>query len=161
MYFSSFHTGDGAAIRCCSKDGRHILPREFQHFACLPISIDPDDEFYSQFDQGCMNFVRSALAPDGQCQLGYGKQVFTHISNILCIFNFIFLGMLLQISKATHFIDASPIYGTDEKTVSEVRSFQGGRLRMLDDFGRQLLPLTVDKKTCVSLDKGPCFFTGK
>lgn len=47
------------------------------------------------------------------------------------------------------------------KTQSDVRSFQGGRLRMLDDFGRQLLPLTADKKTCMSLDKGPCFFTGK
>lgn len=65
-----------------------------------------------------------------------------------------------QISKVTHFIDASVIYGSDAEKLSEVRSFQGGRLRMLDDFGRQLLPLTVDKKTCVSLDKGPCFFTG-
>lgn len=60
----------------------------------------------------------------------------------------------------THFIDASVIYGSDAETLSKVRSFEGGRLRMLDDFGRQLLPLTVDKKTCVSLDKGPCFFTG-
>lgn len=60
----------------------------------------------------------------------------------------------------THFIDGSAIYGVDEKTVSEVRSFQGGRLRMLDDFGRQLLPLTLDKNTCVTLDKGPCFFAG-
>ena len=67
--------GDGASIRCCTKDGRRILPREKLHFACLPIFIEPDDDFYSQFDQGCMNFVRSALAPDGQCQLGYGKQV--------------------------------------------------------------------------------------
>ncbi|XP_055322112.1 chorion peroxidase [Sitodiplosis mosellana] len=135
---SSIKTSDGASIRCCTKDGRRILPRESLHFACLPIFIEPDDDFYSQFDQGCMNFVRSALAPDGQCQLGYGKQV----------------------SKVTHFIDGSAIYGVDEKTASEVRSFQGGRLRMLDDFGRQLLPLTLDTKTCVSLDKGPCFFAG-
>lgn len=61
----------------------------------------------------------------------------------------------------THFIDASAVYGTDEKTLADVRSFQGGRLRMLDDFGRQLLPLTLDKNTCVTLDKGPCFFAGK
>lgn len=63
----------------------------------------------------------------------------------------------------THFLDASPVYGSDEKTMSEVRSFQGGRLRMSDNFGRQLLPLTSDKKTCVKLDtqKGPCFFAGK
>lgn len=60
----------------------------------------------------------------------------------------------------THFIDASAIYGSDLKTQAEVRSFQGGKLRMLDDFGRQLLPLTVEKDQCVSLDKGPCFFAG-
>lgn len=45
--------------------------------------------------------------------------------------------------------------------MSEVRSFQGGRLRMLDDFGRQILPLNTDEKACVSLDKGACFFAGK
>lgn len=67
--------GDGSAIRCCTKDGRRVLPHESLHFACLPILIEPDDDFYSQFDQGCMNFVRSSLAPDGQCQLSYGKQV--------------------------------------------------------------------------------------
>lgn len=31
---------------------------------------------------------------------------------------------------------------------------------MLDDFGRALLPLSVDKDACGSLDKGPCFFAG-
>lgn len=60
----------------------------------------------------------------------------------------------------THFLDGSAIYGSDLKTQTEVRSFQGGRLRMLDDFGRELLPLSVDKDECGSLDKGPCFFAG-
>lgn len=32
---------------------------------------------------------------------------------------------------------------------------------MLDDFGRQILPLNTDEKACVSLDKGACFFAGK
>lgn len=67
--------GEGASIRCCTKDGRRVLPQEALHFACFPILIEPDDDFYSQFDQGCVNFVRSALAPDGQCQLSHGKQV--------------------------------------------------------------------------------------
>lgn len=66
---------DGSSIRCCTKNGQHVLPNEALHFACLPILIDAEDEFYRQFDQGCINFVRSALATDGQCQLGYGKQV--------------------------------------------------------------------------------------
>lgn len=66
---------DGKSVRCCTKNGRHVLPEEALHFACFPIVIEPDDEFYSQFDQGCVNFVRSALAPDGECKLGFGKQV--------------------------------------------------------------------------------------
>lgn len=66
---------DGASIRCCSKDGASSLPQSALHFACFPILIEPDDEFYRQFDQGCINMVRSSLAPDGDCQLGYGKQV--------------------------------------------------------------------------------------
>lgn len=130
----------------------------------MPIALEPDDEFYSQFDQGCMNFVRSALAPDGHCELSYGKQVKKSCKSYskLCEYSIDkwHLMVKLKISKVTHFIDASVIYGSDAEKLSEVRSFQGGRLRMLDDFGRQLLPLTVDKKTCVSLDKGPCFFTG-
>lgn len=72
---SSITTTDGKSVRCCTKDGSSILPKEFLHFACFPIIIEPDDEFYSQFHQGCVNFVRSALAPDGDCKLGYGKQV--------------------------------------------------------------------------------------
>lgn len=60
----------------------------------------------------------------------------------------------------THFLDGSAIYGSDLKTQADVRSMQSGRLSMLDDFGRELLPLSVDKDACGSLDNGPCFFAG-
>lgn len=68
-------------------DGKRVLPREALHFACMPILIEPNDEFYSNFDQGCMNFVRSALGPDGQCELSYGKQVWKTEFKIIYIFN--------------------------------------------------------------------------
>lgn len=61
----------------------------------------------------------------------------------------------------THILDASVIYGSDLKTQAEVRSFEGGRLRMFNDFGREVLPLTIDRDACVTTDKGPCYFTGK
>lgn len=63
-------------------------------------------------------------------------------------------------SKVTHFLDGSSIYGSDLKTQAEVRSFQGGRLRMFDDFGHELLPLSENKDTCGTLENGPCFFAG-
>lgn len=60
----------------------------------------------------------------------------------------------------THFLDGSAVYGADIKTQFEVRSFQGGRLRMLNEFGHSLLPLSAEKGDCGSLDHGPCFFAG-
>lgn len=81
--------------------------------------------------------MRSALSDDTTCNLGYAK----------------------QLSKVTHFIDGSAIYGADLKTQSEVRSFRGGELRVLDDFGRPMLPLTENKESC-GMERGPCFFAG-
>lgn len=72
---SSIRTGEGKSIRCCTEDGSSLLPPEMLHYACFPIQIAADDPFYSQFRQGCINFVRSGLSPDADCKLGYGKQV--------------------------------------------------------------------------------------
>lgn len=134
----SLFADDGRSITCCTQDGSHVLPPEHLHYSCLPIEVEPQDEFYGQFNQGCINFVRSSLSPDGQCRLGYGK----------------------QLSKVSHIIDGSVIYGVDMKTQAEVRAFEGGRLRMLFDFGREMLPMTMDQNSCVTVENGPCFFTG-
>lgn len=75
IFFS--RPADGRSVRCCAEDGSGALPPEFSHYSCLPIAIEPHDEFYDQFRQGCINVVRSALSPDGECRLGYGKQVYT------------------------------------------------------------------------------------
>lgn len=72
---ASISTGDGQSVSCCTEDGSRPIPPEFQHYSCMPIEIEPHDEFYEQFNQGCINFVRSALSPDSECRLGYGKQV--------------------------------------------------------------------------------------
>lgn len=72
---ASIKTSDGKSVRCCSEDGTSMLPQETLHFACFPIKIEDEDSFYGEFKQRCINFVRSSLAPDYQCRLGYGKQV--------------------------------------------------------------------------------------
>lgn len=66
---------DGEPVSCCSEDGSSVLPQHMLHYACQPIEIEPEDEYYSHFNQGCINFVRSALSVDNECKLGYGKQV--------------------------------------------------------------------------------------
>lgn len=87
-----------------------------------------------------MNFVRLSLAPNNECRASYGKQR----------------------SKVTHFLDASAVYGSSVETARELRVFKGGKLRMLNDFGRDLLPLTADKHACESDAPGKtCFKSGR
>ncbi|XP_022235852.1 peroxidasin-like, partial [Limulus polyphemus] len=53
--------GDGAErMDCC--DSEHINDTR-----CLPIEIPQDDQFFSQFNERCMNFRRSASCP--KCSL--------------------------------------------------------------------------------------------
>ncbi|KAH8248259.1 hypothetical protein KR038_009704 [Drosophila bunnanda] len=136
---SSVRLEDGSLVQCCSPQGKAPLSPQESHFACMPIMVEPDDEFFSAFGVRCLNFVRLSLVPSPDCQLGYGK----------------------QLSKVTHFVDASPVYGSSEEASRGLRSFRGGRLRMLNDFGRELLPLTNDKTACPSEEAGKsCFNSG-
>lgn len=136
---ASVRLENGELVECCSPNGAGMLPPEKRHFACMPIPVEADDEFYSVFHVRCMNFVRLSLSPNTECKMQYGKQR----------------------SKVTHFLDASPVYGSSWDTARELRTFHGGRLRMFDDFGRDLLPLSNDKKACESDEPGKtCFKSG-
>lgn len=127
-------------MQCCSPEGKVALSPQQSHFACMPIHVEPDDEFFSAFGVRCLNFVRLSLVPSPDCQLSYGK----------------------QLTKVTHFVDASPVYGSSDEASRSLRAFRGGRLRMMNDFGRDLLPLTNDKKACPSEEAGKsCFHSGK
>lgn len=103
----------------------------------MPIFIDQDDEFYRIFNQRCMNFVRLAIAPDYKCRLGYAK----------------------TLSKVTHYIDGSAIYGSDAETMRDVRSFKRGQLKMFIDFNRELLPLSPKSEDCL-VHGSACFMAG-
>ncbi|XP_075146789.1 chorion peroxidase [Haematobia irritans] len=130
---------NGEAVQCCAPKNAGILPAHQRHFACMPIPVEMHDEFYSNFGIRCMNFVRLSLAPNTDCRAGYGKQR----------------------SKVTHFLDASPVYGSSMETARELRMFRGGKLRMFNDFGRDMLPLTNDKSACGNDDpSSTCFKSG-
>lgn len=103
----------------------------------MPIFIDQDDQFYRTFHQRCMNFVRLAIAPDHNCQLGYAK----------------------TLSKVTHYIDGSAIYGSNVETMKELRSFKHGQLKMFVDFNRELLPLNPKSEDCL-MHGTACFLAG-
>ena len=59
--FGAYLGVNGSSIRCCGQQELHP--------ECFPITVDENDEFYSDKAINCMDFVRSAPAP--QCQIGY------------------------------------------------------------------------------------------
>uniref|UniRef100_A0A1I8PRJ4 Chorion peroxidase n=1 Tax=Stomoxys calcitrans TaxID=35570 RepID=A0A1I8PRJ4_STOCA len=129
----------GQSVQCCTENNADVLPPHQRHFACMPIPVEMNDEFYAHFGIRCMNFVRLSLAPNTDCRAGYGKQR----------------------SKVTHFLDGSAIYGSSVETARELRLFRGGKLRMFNDFGRDMLPLTTDKGACGNDDpSATCFKSG-
>lgn len=98
-----------------------------------------NDPFYAKFNVKCLNGVRSIISQAKDCKFGYSK----------------------QLSKVTHFIDGSNIYGSDGQKAAELRSFKDGRLIAFHEFNRELMPLTRDPKFCSSLrDKNTCFNAG-
>lgn len=134
---ASMSQPNGDRIKCCNSDGSAALPSKESHFSCMPIHIDEEDDFYRRFKQRCMNFVRLSIAPDHSCQLGYAK----------------------TLSKISHYIDGSAIYGSNDKSANELRSFSNGQLKMFIDFDRSLLPLSPDSDACL-VHGTACFMAG-
>lgn len=142
------------------------MPPLSTHYACLPIEIPADDPFFGKFGQRCMNFVRSILAPNHDCSLGYSQQVLLtqpcsksqnskkfKPSSIWLDF--------CQMNKLTHFIDSSSVYGSTPEQTSQLRGFRDGKLKVFDDFGRDLLPMSKDPNACLTMEQGSaCFESG-
>ena len=104
-------------ISCCPEGNAILL-----HPECFPIAVPVKDAFFNKptVTKTCMNFVRSVTGPRLDCSLGYAD----------------------QLNSATHWLDGSTIYGSNDATTSSVRSFIGGQLSMTYDKvnNRFLLP---------------------
>ncbi|GAU88417.1 hypothetical protein RvY_01122 [Ramazzottius varieornatus] len=91
------------------KKGDYILPacchveKSCRHPSCYPISIPFGDPFYGQFRKDCMEFIRSQPANPRTCDLAPRRPV-----NI-----------------NSHFLDASPIYGSNLATSMMLRGPRG------------------------------------
>nr|XP_034828908.1 chorion peroxidase isoform X2 [Maniola hyperantus] len=132
-----FTLGNGHPISCCDRNGEDVLPLERQHWACAPIILDEGDQFYGQFNQKCINFVRAQLAPDFDCSVGYATQM----------------------NGASHYLDMSHLYGNSPEKMAKLRA-AGGLLAVFNDYGRELPPLTR-RKECLNVHDGAaCFESG-
>lgn len=60
----------------------------------------------------------------------------------------------------THFLDGSMIYGADETTCKGLREFQGGRLIIHNDYGRDLLPSSAKGNNCLMKGHGAACYIG-
>ena len=105
--------------RCCDDD---VL-----HPNCLPIEIPFHDPFYSKFNQRCLNFARSLAGVRHRCSLGTRE----------------------SINRNPSVIDLNPIYGSSERDVRNLRTYEGGRMRTLPAFRevglKDLHPLKLEE----------------
>ncbi|KAI4493627.1 hypothetical protein M0804_001803 [Polistes exclamans] len=104
---------NGSSISCC--------PPSVGHPECFPVSVGSGDPVYDVTGKTCMEFVRSAPAP--QCKIGPRE----------------------QLNQVTAFIDGSAIYGSDSNVAHSLRELSGGRLKMqMTPDNRTLLPPSLN-----------------
>ncbi|EFX80428.1 hypothetical protein DAPPUDRAFT_304119 [Daphnia pulex] len=122
---------DGSPVPCCTEDGQFLSEQDYAHGKCFPIVIPKDDPFYSKFNRRCMEFARSAPACRNDRKFGY--------ANI-----------------NTHFLDLSPVYGSDDEVASDLRTFQKGSLKATPGpkkgyyYEKDLMP--ADNETTLDCD---------
>lgn len=127
---------DGAAISCCDSS-------EFRHPECFPVDISKEDPYYNTRNVTCMNFVRSAPAPN--CCLGPREQM----------------------NQVTAFIDGSVVYGSSLNLAMQLRSMNGGLLKMFITVdNRELLPISNDSNDGCNREEQTkmgryCFISGE
>ncbi|KAK9874569.1 hypothetical protein WA026_005402 [Henosepilachna vigintioctopunctata] len=128
------HTDD--LIECCDNEGRTNSPR-YMHEFCLPIRISELNEYYATKDVTCLSYVRSMPAVGSDCSLGS-----TH-----------------QINQATHFLDASQIYGTS-KLRRDSNMGHGGQMAVSLKGNSSQLPLSKHPESDCQPNTVPCYRSG-
>lgn len=66
---------DISLMRCCSGDYTERLPRHLMSVGCLPIDLPRNDEYYSQYNMTCMEFLRGLGTFPQSCEWGHIEQV--------------------------------------------------------------------------------------
>uniref|UniRef100_A0A0C9R1B3 Pxd_2 protein n=1 Tax=Fopius arisanus TaxID=64838 RepID=A0A0C9R1B3_9HYME len=123
-------------ISCCSSDGRSPAPR-YLHPHCAHISVPEEDPVYGQHAIRCMNYVRSMPVLKTDCSFG----------------------PMEQMNQVTHFLDGSTVYGSDNDRAEELRTFQGGKLRVENLNGFSYLP-RAQNSADVCEDPDNCYRAG-
>ena len=112
-------------IDCCSESKNTDL-EEAKAAVCLPIEIPKNDAFFKG-ETDCMNFKRSKVSIDIECQPGAYQ----------------------QINQITHWLDGSNIYGSSLEESNLLRTFQDGLLKIHEGSeGAEMLPKDKSGSEC-------------
>ncbi|XP_055341681.1 peroxidase-like [Paramacrobiotus metropolitanus] len=131
---------------CC------VINADCQVSECFQFSIPPYDPFYSRFNITCHQFARSLPSKDARCRYGVREQFTT----------------------VTHWLDASPVYGSTEQQALAIRNYYKGQLSFRDvhtgipneqmiEIFEQILPSLPPHgpSSCKPLDpRRTCFLAG-
>ncbi|KAF5308960.1 hypothetical protein FQR65_LT00042 [Abscondita terminalis] len=126
-------TSQGKNIACCAEN---------EHPDCYSILISKEDPFYYKCNISCMQFVRSAAAPNDKLE---SRQ---------------------QLNQASSYIDGSVIYGSMLEIANQLRDFKDGTLKTyLSENNKTLLPLSTDPNDGCNREEQNrigkyCFLTG-
>ena len=84
---------NGSAITCCD-----LCDQCEMHPQCFPIRVDPSDPFYASKGVRCMDFIRSAPAP--QCHIGEFN-LFMCLKRKMCLFKRVVYHYKVAVSNLT------------------------------------------------------------
>ncbi|XP_029341799.1 peroxidase-like [Acyrthosiphon pisum] len=93
-------------VNCCDKDKSIQSSLNKNIRSCKPIFIPNEDRFFKTDQFDCMNYVRSRPAVRSDCTFG----------------------PMEQMNQATHYLDASMIYGTTEQHMLSLRQMGYGQV---------------------------------
>ncbi|XP_066998019.2 peroxidase [Anabrus simplex] len=129
---------DGLPMECCTLTGNHLDP-SLQSSSCLPLDVPADDYFYSNLGKSCLNLPRSNATFAFNCRFSYGE----------------------SINDQSHLLDGSVVYGASAAMANRLREKNGGRLRVRNDNGRDMLPLSPKPvEDCLGASDEFCLLSG-
>lgn len=134
----------GVVTDCC-----HDESAKKQYPQCQTVVGNPvDDPVYGKLNISCMGLFRSMTSRNYSCPLNPT----TYVSAVRLNLNTSRLMLAtschtFQINVNTHFIDASELYGSNEKNALRLRAMEGGKLNFtIGDNGQMFCPFLARKK---------------
>ncbi|XP_049540018.1 peroxidase-like [Anopheles darlingi] len=134
-------TADAFGMQCCA-DGKMVPADQARSPRCLPIEVARDDPVMAEEGIECLNMVRTKTTLEDPCQ---GRA-----------------GPAEQLSSVTSYLDLSVVYGNSLEESHELRTFEGGLMRVEHRYGRDWPPYFPNRtQLCdVKDEKEACYLTG-